>query len=461
MYFTASSSHRPFSHRIYLDTPALIEVGTIDIEAPCEERSISDFKLKGSGDPAFPLSTVLFSLYYPAKNVKTSWRPHYWIPKPISITAEGYLRFGSVNNFITNTIVTGALWLLVGGITIPAKVDLPLDEAIPKLELQDGKKFADAETGAFPVLVFSHGFASSRTDYTHYLGELASRGYVVAAIEHRDGSGPGSVVRKDESRDRYAFPIKKSHLQSHPKLDTASFKQVQLDFRQAEIHEALRVLRRINNGKGESVYQRNTCEEGLDLENWIGRLNMNEVTMGGHSFGGTAALQALRPSNGLPFKGGIVLDPGKSSGPLNADIDVPLLIIHSNSWSRTLSIFYERPHFDVVKELVQGVLARGKDAWFLTSLGTTHPSVTDAPLIEPLLLSMTTGSTIDVKEGVEQYVMASHEFLRYQHTGERTGLLAQNVSHPEYKDNHGGRGENLLDKKYARFWEVHVAPEAR
>ena len=47
------------------------EVGTIDIEAPCEERSISDFKLKGSGDPAFPLSTVLFSLYYPAKNVKT------------------------------------------------------------------------------------------------------------------------------------------------------------------------------------------------------------------------------------------------------------------------------------------------------------------------------------------------------------------------------------------------------
>ena len=239
------------------------------------------------------------------------------------------------------------------------------------------------------------------------------------------------------------------------------FKQAQLDFRQAEIHDTLRVLRRINNGKGESVYQRNTREEGLDLENWIGRLNMNEVTMGGHSFGGTAALQALRPSSGLPFKGGIVLDPGKSSGPLNADIDVPLLIIHSNSWSRTRSIFYGRPHFDVVKELVQGVLARGKGAWFLTSLGTTHPSVTDAPLIEPLLLSMTTGSTIDVKEGVEQYVMASHEFLRYQHTGERTGLLAQNVSHPEYKDNHGGRGENLLDKKYARFWEVHVAPEAR
>ena len=77
---------------------------------------------------------------------------------------------------------------------------------IPKLELQYGKEFADAEAGAFPVLIFSHGFASSRTDYTHYLGELASRGYVVAAIEHRDGSGPGSVVRKDESRGQICVP---------------------------------------------------------------------------------------------------------------------------------------------------------------------------------------------------------------------------------------------------------------
>ena len=58
---------------------------------------------------------------------------------------------------------------------------------------------------------------------------------------------------------------------------------------------------------------------------------------------------------------------GKQSGPLNHDVQVPTLILHSNSWSKQRSIFFGRPHFDVVKEVVQGILKRGKDAWFMTS----------------------------------------------------------------------------------------------
>ena len=100
-------------------------VGTIDIEAPCEQRGISPFKLKGSGDPSLPLDTVLFSLYYPATDLRKSKPRHYWVPKPVSVTAEGYLRFGHVNNFFTNSIVTAGLWSLAGGITIPAAVDVP------------------------------------------------------------------------------------------------------------------------------------------------------------------------------------------------------------------------------------------------------------------------------------------------------------------------------------------------
>jgi platelet-activating factor acetylhydrolase len=438
-------------------------VGAIDIESPCEHRSISSFKVRETGEPALQLDTVLFTLYYPAKNHRSKARPrHYWIPKPVSITGEGYLRFGGVNNFITNNIVTGALWGLAGGLTIPAAVDVPLADEPLLLESQDdfSIQMVPQKHEGLPVLVFSHGFASSRTDYTHYLGELASRGYVVAAIEHRDGSGPGSLVMKKGMSNRTAFPIKFSHVTDASDSDASAFKQAQLDFRQAEVEETIRVLKTINEGHGAQIFTTNSRHEGSDLTHWKGQLNTQAITIAGHSFGATLALQTLKdaPSPSLPLAGCIALDPGKSSGRLNSAINVPTLIIHSNSWSATHSIFYGRPHFDVVRDLVADLNTKGGQAgWFMTSLGTSHPSVTDAPLIEPLLLSWTTGATIDVVTGVAEYVAASEGFLKYQHTGVVAGLLAQPVSHPEYKDPRGDK--SVLEPQYRRYWQVHVAPE--
>lgn len=121
------------------------------------------------------------------------------MPKPIAVTSEGYARFAHISNFITNSFFTLGLWALVGSTTIPAHVDVPLLEATTRVQmsLESEGKVEDGKDG-FPVLVFSHGMASSRTDYTTYCGELASRGYIVAAIEHRDGSGPGSIIMTEE-----------------------------------------------------------------------------------------------------------------------------------------------------------------------------------------------------------------------------------------------------------------------
>lgn len=152
------------------------------------------------------------------------------------------------------------------------------------------------------MFIFSHGFASSRTDYTHYLGELASRGYVVAAVEHRDGSSPGSTVMKEGSPDKVVFPVHQSDLEDHPELDAASFKQAQLDFRQAEVEETVRVLRQINDGHGESVYRLNPRREGPDIKNWQGRLTMDDVTIGGHSFGATLVVSAHAPISHPPHQ---------------------------------------------------------------------------------------------------------------------------------------------------------------
>ncbi|EXJ68583.1 uncharacterized protein A1O5_08377 [Cladophialophora psammophila CBS 110553] len=438
-------------------------VGAIDVEVPVETRSIHNAIFRDGGHPAFELETVLFTLYYPSDKDAVSSKPHhFWVPKPLRVTGKGYARVARISNFVTNAMLTFGLWALVGSTKIPAHVDVPLHQSPVVLQLPDFQDYPVTHENGFPVMVFSHGMASSRTQYTQYVGELASRGVVVAAIEHRDGSGPGTVIMKHGAKPRVLHHFDVRHLKSDSQLDGDRFKQAQLDFRQAEVEETVRTLEHINRGGGDEVFVANARSEGEYLHQWEGRLALNNTTMGGHSFGATLALQTLRqgPSKLLPFQGAVALDPGKQSGPLNHDVQVPTLILHSNSWSKSHSIFFGRPHFDVVKDVVQGVLKRGKDAWFLTSLGTSHPSVTDAPLIEPWLLRWTTGSTIDAHEGVNQYVKVSERFLRYQSTGTKRGILSECVTHPEYNVEDKNRtdfGEPMLEA-FRKYWQIHVAP---
>lgn len=43
------------------------------------------------------------------------------------------------------------------------------------------------------------------------------------------------------------------------------------------------------------------------------------------------------------------------------------MVVNSNSWSSKHSIFFGRPHFEVVKDLVQKARDGGLPAWFFTS----------------------------------------------------------------------------------------------
>jgi platelet-activating factor acetylhydrolase len=446
------------------------DVGTVDIEVPAiNPRNFSNAVHKDTGELAFELETVMFSIFYPAEKGSQSRRPkHTWIPESGKLYAEGYARFAGISTWITNKLFEGGLWSLVGSTTIPAQVDVPIHGArghgrkgvIREVESQvilDGGDKKDTSKEQFPVVLFSHGMASGRTSYTHYLGELASRGYIVAAVEHRDGSGPGTIVYKPDGTHKTVFHAPAESLDPVP--ETEELKRVQLSLRQAEVEETIRVLRAINNGDGQDTHRANTRKEGDTLVDWRHRFNFDQVIMAGHSYGATLAMQALKgaPNELRPFVGGIALDPGKSSGPLNADIDVPLLVIQSQSWSSKYSIFFGRPHFDTVKGIVASIVDKyhgGKKAgWFLTAKGTTHPTVTDAPLIEPLLLSWTTGATVDVKEGLMQYVKISKDFLTYLVDGKIKGALNEAVSHPQYNEE-----VRKLPDGMEKFWQVHVSP---
>jgi platelet-activating factor acetylhydrolase len=424
-------------------------VGAVDIEVPLPDgpKRVSDAVLKASGDPAFEVETALMTIYYPTEKDFRSRKPRYhWIPKPVSLTAQGYARFAHVDNFLVRPIFTFALWAIGGSITIPAEVDAPL--------------LAGEKEKTFPVMIFSHGFASSRTDYTNFLGSLASRGHVIAALEHRDGSGPGSFVRtksSSSSSDRRVLPLRESDLRES--IDTPAFKRAQLAFRDAEMLAAIQTLSAVN--EGQPITNTRDPVTTFDAQSWASRLDFDHLTIGGHSYGATGALQALSTiassASPVPAAAGLILDPGKSSGQLNPNASVPLLVVHSNSWSRTVSPFYGRPHFDTVRDLVAAVPA---SSWFLTSIGTAHPSVTDAPLLEPLLLSWTTGANLDVNEALREYVHVADDFSRFVRGGKPAGVLAEPVTHLQYGEWVSEERKAEFPKEMAKLWEVHVVPDS-
>lgn len=479
-------SQPPFAHLLPKHTGPYA-VGAIDIEAPVSPARIIDpARFKGTGEEAFKLQTVLFTLYYPTTYHAASTthkRRHPWIPSPLSLRARGYAKAAHISNRVTDALFAGALRALVGAITIPAAVDAPLsDQASREAKFatswdkeQSSLQALASPASGHPVIVFSHGTVSSRTDYSHYAGELAARGYVVAMLEHRDGSCPGSVIMKKGEPDqtRLLFDISEVETPEGGEVSVEDFHRAQLGFREAEMEEAVRVLKLINSGAGAQVFEQNPRGEGADLARWAGRLNTDEIVVAGHSYGATGALQALRggPTERRPFKGAIALDPGKQSGPLNGDISVPLLVVHSNSWSSRSSIFYGRAHFDTVRAIAERNNERGNPSWFMTSLGTSHPSVTDAPLLEPLLLRFTTGAAIDVYQGLRQYVHVAEDFLAYLGDGKRRGLLAERAEFPQYDPGMGlgvwkpGQGDDQKSWEergewwdWRSYWQLHVSP---
>ncbi|HYL95773.1 MAG TPA: alpha/beta fold hydrolase, partial [Terriglobales bacterium] len=139
--------------------------------------------------------------------------------------------------------------------------------------------------GPHPVVVFTHGYTGTFTDYTFLFEELASRGYVVASVDH---TYEATAVEFPDGR--LVKSVLGSYLAKSAKMDekTVTFAvSVRLD----DLKFLLNELERLNAGSNDP---------------FAGRLDLSRVALAGHSLGGLTALLGVQQDP--RFRAGVILD---------------------------------------------------------------------------------------------------------------------------------------------------------
>jgi platelet-activating factor acetylhydrolase len=189
---------------------------------------------------------VLFRLYYPTSTISSS----PWTEKPF-IYSHGLMRY------LRLPILTPLAALILWNKTIPCHKD------------------AEPLQGQFPLIIFSHGLHGNRLTYSHLCGELASHGFIVAAIEHRDRSASVAALKGHASHVFYEMP---------PSMDDdfhLDYRRKQLDIRFQEVKHTLEAIQELNEGC--PIQNDMPCQ--LNLEIFKNKIRLDEMTLMGHSFG--------------------------------------------------------------------------------------------------------------------------------------------------------------------------------
>ncbi|CAJ2500428.1 Uu.00g032810.m01.CDS01 [Anthostomella pinea] len=434
-------------------------VGTMEIEMPAREpRTFSH--IKRNHKHALRMDTVLFAMYYPcdtssyaSKRKKPSRAT--WLPRPRIQTCNGFAKFYGVSDipvtaYIAATTMFTKLPVYRNANLADKLVDAAQEEAVAT-DSQNTLTGAENVNPKFPVIIFSHGLGGSRTCYSAVCGELASNGFVVIALEHRDGSGARSYVNVPPDGDLagtlktgntdatdhyqldYLFP-EDNAIDTAPHntqgVDTV-LRNAQIEMRMAEIEEAYYTLEMINNGEGELVRKTNLRKQGnagssskglanIEWSSWEGRMFLRNVTAMGHSFGGATTVQVTRQEDRFPWIGqGILLDAWGPATPklgevAHSPLQKPILMINSEAFMHWPENFQRLD--DIGREARDG----GALCWMLTIKGSAHLSQSDFALLYPHWISLLMKAVTDPRRAIYLTVNASMEFLKRVLPSEQT-----------------------------------------
>ncbi|VDM94722.1 unnamed protein product, partial [Onchocerca ochengi] len=228
----------------------------------------------------------------------------------------------------------------------------------------------------YPVLIFSHGLAACRNFYSIFCSSLASYGYVVAVVEHRDRSACWTYKLKIDKMTgkRIEVPVKFRKLM--PTDDEFQLRNGQLQKRVAECNKTLHILKELNLGQYNSdqrTGKKLLLGNDFAWSQFKGRLDTDRIFIAGHSFGGATAIAtaATLPTN---FSAAVILDGWMFpiDKELLSRVRLPILFVNSEDFHSEASI---NDILQVVKNSNHSVL--------LTLNEAMHQSFTDFPILIP------------------------------------------------------------------------------
>lgn len=316
-----------------------------------------------------------------------------WFPR-LSQTVNGFLKMARRTSWLYKTVAYPIAAAAIYGTTFPASPGAPLKK--PRGEQQ------------WPLVIFSHGVGCSRLMYSSFCGELASRGYIVCAVEHRDGSGPSSSIRLADGSTRdfdflnWQDVYWPEYSEADQPADETRLRHDQLAMRKAEIEEIVNVMGRI--AAGEDIMETGKMSPNFNRQHWgpsWNALHVERPIVIGHSLGGSAALLAASDRERNDFRSIVAFDPAiQRLEPWTGEIHCPMMCINSEEF--TLSEDFQR---------LQSLAKNAPNPPIYSIAGSTHPSFSDVFLIVPGFINRRTGLKVAADEMLDLTVGITIAFL--------------------------------------------------
>ncbi|KAM9356143.1 platelet-activating factor acetylhydrolase [Pholidichthys leucotaenia] len=234
---------------------------------------------------------TFFRLYYPCQETENAEKPD-WIPSREYF--NGLADFMKINRALGERIFN----CLFGSFKIPAYQDAPF---------KSNEKC--------PVVIFSHGLGAFRMLYSAICAELASQGFIVASVEHRDQSASATYFFHENSESERAKEMKTStsahdslvkewmyYRALQPGENEFPLRNKQVKHRADECILALDKLTEINSG----TPVQNVLQTQFDWSTMTNSMDLCRIAAMGHSFGGATVIEALCKEK--KFKCGVALD---------------------------------------------------------------------------------------------------------------------------------------------------------